>query len=135
MLFYLHRVKNLKKLFRSFLLSYLILTASLSFAQKTWTLEECVSYAKENNISIKKAQITQQLSEYSVLQSKMNFFPNVSASTGYYFNFGKTIDPTTNQFVTQNVQTNTLSLNGSVGLFNGFQRWNTLKQSRFDLLA
>src|SRR5206468_154852 len=103
--------------------------------QKTWTLEECISYAKENNISIKKAELTQQLSESSVLQAKMNFFPNISASTGYYFNFGKTIDPTTNLFVTQNAQTNTLALNGSIGLFNGLQRWNSLKQSQFDLLA
>lgn len=117
-----------------FLLSFIFL-ASFSFAQKTWTLEECVAYAKENNISIKKAQLTQQISESSVLQSKMNFFPNVNASTGYYFNFGKTIDPTSNQFVTQSTQTNTLSLTGSIGLFNGFQRWNTLKQSQFDLLA
>src|SRR4029077_5304007 len=117
-----------------FLLSF-ILIASFSFAQKTWTLEECVAYAKENNISIKKAQLTQQLSENSVLQSKMNFFPAVNASTGYYFNFGKTIDPTTNLFVNQNTQTNTFTLNGSIGLFSGLQRWNSLKQSQFDLLA
>src|SRR6266446_6685760 len=80
MLFYLHRAKILKKLPRGFILLSFILTVSFSFAQKTWTLEECVSYAKENNISIKKAQLTQQLSEYSVLQSKMNFFPAVNGS-------------------------------------------------------
>jgi outer membrane protein len=135
MLFYLRRNKSLKKLLRSFLFLSLILIASFSFAQKTWTLEECVAYAKENNISIKKAELTQQLSEYSVSQSKMNFFPSINASTGYYFNFGKTIDPTTNLFVNQNTRTNTLSINGDIGLFNGLQRWNTLKQSQFDLLA
>ncbi|MFI5134221.1 MAG: TolC family protein [Chitinophagales bacterium] len=112
-----------------------ILTLTNSYSQKLWTLEECVTYAKENNIQIKKAQLSQQLSEYSVLQSKMNFFPGITANTGYYFNFGKTIDPTTNLFVTQNTKTNTLSINGNLGLFNGFQRWNALKQSQFDLLA
>ena len=65
----------------------------------------------------------------------MNFLPGISANTGYYFNFGKTIDPTTNLFRTQNTQTNTLSLNGNIGLFNGLQRWNTLDQSQFDLMA
>jgi len=64
----------------------------------------------------------------------MNFLPGISANTGYYFNFGKTIDPTTNLFRTQNTQTNTLSLNGNIGLFNGLQRWNTLDQSQFDLM-
>lgn len=100
-----------------------------------WTLDECIDSAKANNIQIKKAQLNQQLSETSVLQSKMNFLPGFSASTGYYFNFGKTIDPTTNLFITQNAQTNTLSINGSIGLFNGLQRLNGLKQSQFDLLA
>lgn len=122
-------------LLRSLFIFLFLLINSLSFAQKTWTLDECIDYAKQNNIQIKKAELNQQLSEYSVLQSKMNFFPGINASTGYYFNFGKTIDPTTNLFVTQNTQTNTFSLNGSLGLFNGFQRWNTLKQSQFDLLA
>ncbi len=122
-------------MYRIVLLFTLLLASSFSFAQKSLTLDECISTAKENNISIKKAQLTQQLSEYSVTQSKMNFFPNISASTGYYFNFGKTIDPTTNLFVTQSTQTNTLALNGSIGIFNGFERWNTLKQSQFDLLA
>ena len=133
--FYLHPLKTLQKLQRIILLPVLILIASFSFGQKSWTLQDCIAYAKENNISIKKAQLTERVSESSVLQSKMNFFPSVNASTAYYFNFGKTIDPTTNQFVTQNAQTNNFSLNATIGLFNGFQRWNTLKQSEFDLLA
>ncbi|MEO5675682.1 MAG: TolC family protein [Chitinophagales bacterium] len=113
-----------------------VLFTSLScYPQKSWTLDECISYAKENNISIKQAQLTQQLSETSVLQAKMNFFPAINANSGYYFNYGKTIDPTTNLFVNQNTKTNTLALNGSIGLFNGLQRWNSLKQSQFDLLA
>jgi len=133
--FYLGALKKVGCLRRSIFGLILVLLFSTSNAQKLWSLEDCVAYAKENNIQIKKAQLTQQLSEYSLFQSKMNFLPNINATTGYYFNFGKTIDPTTNLFVTQNTQTNTLAINGSVGLFNGFQRWNGLKQSQFDLLA
>jgi outer membrane protein len=135
MLFYLHALKGLKVPKRILFIVLLIVIASHGYTQKAWTLQECIQYAKENNITIKKAELTQQLSEYSVLQSKMNFLPNVNGSTGYYFNYGKTIDPTSNLFVTQSTQTNTLSLNASLGLFNGFERWNTLKQSQFDLLA
>jgi hypothetical protein len=40
-----------------------------------WTLDECIDSAKANNIQIKKAELNQQLSETSVLQSKMNFLP------------------------------------------------------------
>lgn len=114
---------------------FLILNSSFAFTQKLWTLEECVTYAVENNIQVKKAELNQKVTEYSLLQSKLNFLPSVNASTGYYFNFGKTIDPTTNLFVTQNTQTNSLSINAGLGLFSGMQKWNALKQSEFDLLA
>jgi outer membrane protein len=120
---------------RIFVGLFLFLFTSPSFAQKQWTLEECVSYAVENNIQVKKAELNQKVTEYSLLQSKLNFLPSVNASTGYYFNYGKTIDPTTNLFVTQNTQTNSLSINAGLGLFSGLQKWNALKQSEFDLLA
>ncbi|MBX7140351.1 MAG: TolC family protein [Chitinophagales bacterium] len=120
---------------RSLFCFLFLLIGPFAFAQKLWTLEECVTYAIENNIQVKKAELNQQVNEYAVLQSKMNFLPNLNASTGYYFNFGKTIDPTTNNFVTQNTQTNTLSLNAGLGLFSGLQKWNALKQSEYDLLA
>jgi outer membrane protein len=131
------RAEKISCVLRSIVFLILILSffPSGSSAQKLWTLEECMARAYESNIQLKRAELSQQLSEYSVLQSKMNFFPGLSASTGYYFNYGKTIDPTTNNFVTQNTQTNSWSINGNLGLFNGFQRWNTLRQNEYNVLA
>lgn len=104
-------------------------------AQKVWTLEETAAYATANNITLKQSQLDEQLAEFSVTQSKLNLVPSVSASTGYYFNFGRTIDPTSNLFVNQNTQTNTVSLSVGWPLFNGLQRLNTIKQNEFSLLA
>ena len=133
--FYLWRTKIEKLRRLIFVLSFICIFPFSVLAQKLWTLEECASYAKENNISIKQAQLNEQLAEYTLTQSKLNTLPNLTASAGYYFNFGKTIDPTTNLFITQNQQTNTLQLSLGWPIFNGFQKINTIKENEFSLLA
>ena len=121
---------------RSLFLFLVIALASFSAsAQKLWTLEECAAHATQNNITLKQAELNEELSALSLSQSNLNLLPNVNASTGYYFNFGRTIDPTSNLYVNQNTQTNTVQLSLGWTLFNGLQRLNTIKQNEFSLLA
>ena len=51
-------------------LSVLLLAESLTVSAKTWTLEECISYAMENNITLQKAGLKRQTNMESVLSSK-----------------------------------------------------------------
>lgn len=118
-----------------FILFFTFSQFTLVFSQKVWTLEECAAYATANNISLKQSQLNAQLSDYTLTQSKLNLLPSLNASTGYYFNFGRTIDPTSNLFVNQNTQTNTIQLSVGWPLFNGLQRVNAIKQNQFSLLA
>ncbi|HRV54150.1 MAG TPA: TolC family protein, partial [Mangrovimonas sp.] len=49
----------------------------LSFSQqKQWTLEECVNYAIENNISIQQSELNVKLAEIDKNQAIYNFLPN-----------------------------------------------------------
>lgn len=104
-------------------------------AQEEWDLQKCIDYATENNIRIKQARLGEQVSENSLIQSKADLFPSVNGDMRYGVNFGKTIDPTTNAFVNQQLQTSSVGLSSSVTLFNGMRKINAIKQSRFDLLA
>ncbi|MGG2382966.1 TolC family protein, partial [Salmonella enterica] len=67
----------------------------------TWSLEECLRYATENNINVKQAEFNQQISKNTYLQSKLNLLPTVSANASYSFNFGYSINPTTYTYVKQ----------------------------------
>ena len=51
--------------------------------QKSWTLEECIRYALENNIDLKSERLSVEESKISLSDSKWAFAPNVSASTSY----------------------------------------------------
>ena len=51
-----------------------------SFAQHTWTLEECIDYAVKHNITLQKAQANVETNEISIKEQRGSLLPTVSAS-------------------------------------------------------
>ena len=57
------------------------LMASLPMsAQKQWTMQDCIDYAMQNNITLQKARLSQQSAAEDVKGSKSALLPTVSAS-------------------------------------------------------
>ncbi len=127
----------------SFLFRFRLLQAALLFLismsalaqQKQWTLEECINYAKQNNLSIKIQQYQLEISNANLLQSKGMMMPSISGYASHSYNYGQTIDRFTNQFATDMVRSNNFYVSANVTLFNGFQLLNSVKKSQFDLQA
>lgn len=111
------------------------LTGLSAFAQEEWTLERCISYAIDNNIQLKQSSLQVESAKYDKTQSLAQMFPNLNASTGFNTNFGRNIDPGTNQFVNEEVSSNNFRVGSSATLFNGLRLLNTFKKSQLDLLA
>lgn len=120
-----------------------LLTAGASYAQtanpttqapanvgETWSLQECADYALANNITIKRSEQLVRSNEALFFQSKAALLPSINGSASYNFNAGRTLDPTTQDFVNQNVQSSNLGVTGSLLLFQGGQQLNSIKQSR-----
>jgi len=107
----------------------LILGLQLVCAQKVWTLEECISRAVEMNIQMQNLNNAVAGSMIDIKQAKNSQFPSLSVSTNLGLNFGRTIDPTRNEFITQTFLSNGLSVNSGVVLFNGFRIRNTIQQT------
>lgn len=101
------------------------------FAQKM-NLEECISHALENNIQLKQAEINTQITDYNAKNNKYNLLPSVNGNAGWSNNFGRSVDPFTNQFINANVVSYSFSLNSQVTLFNGMSKVNTMRQSAID---
>lgn len=104
-------------------------------AQESWSLQRCLTYAKENNIQLKQSMLNQQSAEYGKKQALALMFPDLNANVGYNSNFGRSIDPGTNSFVNQTVNSNNFWLGTGVTLFNGFGLLNSFRQSQLDVLA
>ncbi len=102
---------------------------------EVWTLEDCVLHAKENNLRIKQQRLGVDMAEENLRQSQANRYPSLNASANHRYNWGRTLDPITNEFVSESVQSNNFSINSGLTLFNGFQVRNMIEQDRYSLEA
>lgn len=106
-----------------------------SYSQGFWSLQKCIDYAMKNNIQIKQSELNVELSNDKIVQNKAGFLPSLNSGVNNFYNFGRTIDQFTNQFVSERTLNLNFSVNSSVVIFNGFQLLNTLRQSQLDYLA
>lgn len=102
---------------------------------KKWSLDECIQYARENNIQVQQSEINQKIAEQDLKASKYNVLPNLNGFASHIYNFGQTIDPFTNQFATSRVRSNQFSLSSTFTVFNGFQTINSVKRNQANLKA
>ncbi len=121
-------------MWRGFLLiSFAVFTQVVS-AQTMLNFQQCLDQAFENNIQLKQAQQQLLLVEINRNQTKYNLLPTFNGQVSVSNSFGKSIDPSTNLFVTNGVQATNLSLSSSLPLFAGMQRWKSIKQSNVDVI-
>lgn len=116
-----------------FILLFLVTVPGLP--QKIWTLEDCINYAFDNNLDIKKQILNVESNKLSLLQSGLIMLPNLNAYASNTWNWGQTIDMYTNTFATKEVRSNNFYISTNMTLFNGLTKFNTVKQNQIDLLA
>lgn len=125
----------MQQLSKTFALLIALLMAVSAQAQDTWSLERCIQHAKDNNITVKQAQANVRTALLAERQAKASRLPNVSANANVGEQFGRTIDPTTNQFSTVATSFNSLGLSAGVNIFSGGLINHSIKQAGWDLRA
>ena len=123
---------------KSYILIIVLLFAKLSFAQenptdssqKIWSLEDCIAYAIENNITVKEASLNKELADVDYNATKSSRLPNLFGSASQNFSSGNTIDPITGDYVTDQIHSTNVGINSSITLFQGSQITNQIKQSK-----
>ncbi len=116
----------------------LLLNAGYISAQDTtnvWSLDRCITYAYENNLTIKRQMLNSQYQSNTLKQSKMNRLPDLNAQMGYSFNFGYTWIQQEAKNVDRNTQSFNSGLGSNVSLFKGMTMANTIKRDMFNLQA
>ncbi|MFA6927560.1 MAG: TolC family protein [Bacteroidales bacterium] len=112
-------------------LSWILLIPALLQAQNTWSLEECIHYAWENNLTIKQQELGVRQSENIHFQSKMAFTPSLSARVSENINWGQSVDLSTLTILNHVRSSNTgVGIYADMDLFSGLQRLNTVKQEK-----
>lgn len=101
-----------------------------------WDIEKCINYAIDHNIQVKQASTNVELNKLEKQQAKFNYLPTLGASVGYGASFGRSLDPTTYNFI-ENTTVNNVNASASIGtqVFAGMSKLYALQKSGINLLA
>ncbi len=121
---------------KSILLACLFLiVAGVNAQTKKWSLQECVAYAIENNISIKQSALDVESAEIERSDAIGNFIPSLNVQVSASSNGGLSINPTNNRF--ENTRFTSLSggASTSLTLFDGLRNLRQLERAKLSKLA
>ena len=108
---------------------------ALAQQENVWSLQRCIKFAIEHNTSIRQDSLTARLARYTVLESKYAQIPTVNVSGSYGKSCGRSVNPTTNQFVEGSYNTVSPSATVSAVVFGGLQVRNNIARNKFSLEA
>ena len=94
-----------------------------SFAQKKWTLEDCINHALENNISVRQSQNTLLSNDQDIQAAKGNFLPLLGINGSQRLNLGN-VQVFDGQFLDRTFHSTNFGVNISQTVFNGFRNTN-----------
>jgi len=116
---------------RKFLIIQLFFICITSYSQSRWTLETCVDYALKHNLKLKDLGYQTKSNKESYRQSFRDLLPTIDGNSSYDIQFGRSIDPNNNGFVSTQFFSNNYSINAYIDIFKGFQKLNTIAFTKF----
>lgn len=100
-------------------------------AQQKWTLDDCLSYAMKNSITLKKSELSWQTATETRKQSESALLPSLSASTEQKVNYRPWTDEKTDGgSIAKMSYTGSYEVNGKWTVWNGNQNHNKVKLDR-----
>ncbi|KIQ19134.1 MULTISPECIES: TolC family protein [Flavobacterium] len=102
---------------------------------KQWTLEECVRYALDNNITIKLSELDVKSADIDKKGALGSYLPSVSGSASHSWNIGLNVNPVTNIATTQTTQYSSLGVNAGVDIYKGLQNQNAYRRAKLSIIA
>ncbi|MFA5768185.1 MAG: TolC family protein [Bacteroidales bacterium] len=112
---------------------FLLLNYSAKAQTESWSLDKCIEYARQNNIQIQSQQISKELSDVELEQTKAQRFPTLNFSSNFGVSFQNTT--TYNDFMEKtdaSAYSDNYGLNTGVTLYSGGKLNKTIKQKQIE---
>ena len=116
----------MKKSIKALAFVLLLSSASLTANARQWTLQDCISYALSNNISLQKTRVQHLSAIEDVKQSKAALLPSLSGSTSHNVSYNPWPETGSYTIAGSRVQTQVdkVFYNGSYGINANWTVWN-----------
>jgi outer membrane protein len=122
----------MRKIILIFCLSLLAASENITAQQDSiWTLQKCIEYAFNQNIQIRKSELSNQRFSVYADQAKAQRLPSVNASVNQNFNWSRSTSPGATGLSANNGSG--YSANSAVTIFNYSRITNLIKQAELDI--
>jgi len=116
------------------IIAILALSVSMKAQQKTWTLDDCINYAMEHNVSVLQSKVSQQNADFQHKIAKNAWLPSLSASASEDFGFG--MSPSSSGiYIPNNSSSTSFGLSLDMPIFSGLNIYNQVKSTDLNLQA
>ena len=113
-------------------IAFLVLLPIITECQETWTIEDCIGMAIENNIDISISDMDILNGGIDTKLSQQDLLPNLEAGSKAGLGFGRSIDPTSNDFVNSNILSSDIGLSTEVNIYQGGILKNRIAQNKVE---
>lgn len=127
----LQNMKKMKTVWVISIISFSLLAGTVEHSRKVWTLNDCIRFAMQNNISVQKVEVEARLASEDLQQSKRNLLPSVGISSGAGYSFGRSIDPNTNLIVNNQFFNSNFQVGASMPVSGGFLMIRQIEYQKF----
>ena len=122
---------NMKKIFIApiaFIFS--LYCANISGQAKIWTIQDCINEALKQNVQLNITRRTNDANMVNLTQAKYAQYPSLNGNASQALNFGRSLDPSTYQYINQSIYNNTFSLTSSFVIYEGRSLYNAIQQDK-----
>ena len=113
----------------------LSLTLGLQAQQRNWTLEECVTYAVENNLTVQQFDLDLEDAKIDKSDAIGNFLPTLNGQLNAAVNTGLSFDPTSQEPVNATQFTSSGVVSSQLNIFDGLQNVHQLNRAKLNAIA
>lgn len=113
-------------------ISLLLLCSTAGMSADTWSLDSCINYALDHNLTIKSSNLDRMGGELSVTEAKDRFLPNISAGAGQNWDFGRGLT-SENTYANRNTSMFSWNAQLSLPIFQGLSAVRQLKYAHANL--
>ena len=99
---------------------------------EAWSLDSCVTYAINHNISVQASKLQIMNGEQSVTDAKDRFLPSLRGSASQSFSFGRGLTAN-NTYADRNTSSFSWSVSADLPLFQGLSEYRQLKVAKSQL--
>jgi len=125
----------MKRILKSFLAVLVLFSTTSLFAQKKWTLEECINQALQNNIQIKRSIYTSKIAKADYIKSYADITPTLSAYGNHGISKGLSYNYYQNKYENSKFEDGSFGITSQLDLFQGLNKINSINSSKYGYLA